>query len=65
MSNTVFAYITEETVKNARDRVEKELNDLTNGHAFEAMALVKEFEELEGIVAKFKEKEEGKENASD
>ena len=58
MGNAIYTYITEETARNARDRVEKELGVLTNGHAFEAMALVKEFEELESIVAEFERKEE-------
>ena len=56
MDNYIYTRITEETAKKARDRVEQELGVLTNGHAFEAMALVKEFEELEGIVAEFEEK---------
>lgn len=58
MGNAIYTYITEETARNARDRVEKELGVLTNGHAFEAIALVKEFEELEKIMAKFEEKAE-------
>lgn len=58
MGNAIYTYITEETARNARDRVEKELGVLTNGHVFEAIALVKEFEELEKIMAKFEEKAE-------
>lgn len=57
MSNAIYTLVTEETVRRARDRVEAELGVLTNGHAFEAIALVKEFEELEKIVAEFEERE--------
>ena len=56
--DSIYTRITEVTAKNARDRVEKELGVLTNGHAFEAIALVKEFEELESIVAEFEHRAE-------
>ena len=56
MGNYIYTRLTEETARNARDRVEKELGVLTNGHAFEAIAMVKEFEELEMIVAEFEER---------
>lgn len=45
-----YVFITKETITNARDRVRKELNDLTNGYAQLALDLAKEYNELDEII---------------
>ena len=56
MENRIYTSITEETVTNARERVRKELNDLTNGEAQKALDLAAEYNELNGILAEYKKK---------
>lgn len=56
MRNTIYTRITEVTATNAKERVRKELNDLTNGEAQKALDLAIEYYELEGILEEFEER---------
>ena len=50
MANWKYVKITEETIKSARERVRKELNDITNGYAQLALELAAEYRELDEII---------------
>lgn len=56
MANGIYAFITEETLTGARDRVLEDLNALTNGEAEKAIAYVSEFIELNSILEEHKER---------
>ena len=58
MATREYVQITKSTVEAARDRVLDDLNALTNGEAERAIRYVAEFNELEGICQKLKEKEQ-------
>lgn len=45
-----YVFITEETIKSARERMRKELNDITNGYAQLALDLAEEYRELDEII---------------
>lgn len=53
MADAIYTSITEETVANARERVRKELNDLTNGEAQKALDLAAEYNELDDILERY------------
>ena len=53
MQTVMYTRISEETVANARDRVRKELNDLTDGEAQKALDLAAEYNELDGILKEY------------
>ena len=57
MANRIYTSITEDTVAHARDRVRKELNDLTDGEAQKALDLAAEYNELDGILKEYKKQQ--------
>lgn len=60
MANYVFESITVETLTGARDRVLDDLNALTDGNADKAIKYVAEFNELDEILKKHKQRQKEK-----
>ena len=54
--DSIYTEITYETLVGARDRVLDDLNELTNGQADRVIMYVKEFNELESILEKYKKR---------
>ena len=54
--DSIYTAITYETLVGARDRVLEDLNKLTGGHADRVILYVKEFNELDNILEKYKER---------
>lgn len=52
----IYAHITEETLKGAKGRALKELQELTGGKAETAIECVVEILELDGIIAELEKK---------
>lgn len=62
--DVIYTNITHETVIGARDRVLDDLNLLTNGNADKAIAYVKEFLELDGILREIEKRQKWEEEAA-
>lgn len=56
----IYTFINEETVKRAYERVYKELDEITEGRADEAIELTVELSELSKILQEIKEQNEEK-----
>lgn len=56
LENTIYTGISEDTVRGVRDRVYKDLNAITEGHADAALKMAEEYNELSRILEEFEER---------
>ena len=56
LENTIYTGISEDTVRGVRDRVYKDLNAITEGHADAALKMAEEYNELSHILEEFEER---------